>query len=427
MTLKIIRIVESIIIFLLPILMYYEINTIGITTILAIILFVLILFDRIFVDRKNNLFKNNKKYILIYMIYFIMLSFINKFIDSYSVNLGNIFMIAIIISLIFIFQNFENSNDIFIKTYKVFCTIILIYLCIQMIFYYGFNVILSGKIPFLELGEGYNLNNHTFGVSVSTYYTSFSSFFSERSHLVLYCAPFLCIILFDHKKGYLIKSIFISLLLCFTFSGNGIMIVMIIWLLFFISIKSIKNKSKFILLLFGLIIMVAFYMFLKNNKSFSSVLNNLFVSESGNNDSKADYRIYRGFNIFLSMPADKMIFGIGYKNLISFSDWYGLTSKYETNKEYLNSIAQILIYTGIIGFIPFLIFFVKEFMNKCLKKRVLLIVFLLFSLSSSIFLEGTWLIYMILITGIKNVQKRVMINQKRVENQLKVPDIMIQE
>jgi len=106
------------------------------------------------------------------------------------------------------------------------------------------------------------------------------------------------------------------------------------------------------------------------------------------------------------MPLFHKIFGTGYRNLRNAALFYGIASKYDSvnsavNYEYLNSIAQILIYSGFIGLILYLNAIKDAFISSGKCGKILTISFILVCISSSVFNDSSWIQYILLIAAQK--------------------------
>jgi formate hydrogenlyase subunit 3/multisubunit Na+/H+ antiporter MnhD subunit len=63
----------------------------------------------------------------------------------------------------------------------------------------------------------------------------------------------------------------------------------------------------------------------------------------------------------------------------------------------MNALAQVLIYFGIIGFIPFYLFIKKIFIGKSKLIKSLVIAFGLMCVSSSVLFDTYWVLYLAII------------------------------
>ena len=392
---KVLLLFSSFILCLLPITSYYVVGSVYLNSYLMIVLFSIMIVLFILNGLKIDLIK---LFLLIFLFYFLCATLFHLAIESYEVNVGNLLLMCLVSFVVVILFDAKLAKNIFIKTYSFFSIALLWYFIVQLLLYYVFGIKIGGQIPFLSLHEGFILSNHTFGISESTFYISFSSLFSERAHLVLYCTPFLYLKMFGIQQ--LVKksipiSVIVSFLLILTFSGSAIIMVGICWITFLLFGLKTSFVKKMVYSAGLLFILSSMYYLLSTTQAFNSIFERLFVSENGS--SKADYRIYRGFALFFNMPFERCVFGIGFKNLFSYSTTIGLSSIYDSdlaNAEYLNSVSQVLIYFGIIGALILVLAYYYMFKKGTTVSNSTLISFIIFSFSSSIFLDAYWVLYM---------------------------------
>ena len=163
-------------------------------------------------------------------------------------------------------------------------------------------------------------------------------------------------------------------------------------------------------LLIGAVLLGFVAFILSRIPSVMDVINRLFIDLSGSTYSytKADYRIYRGFDYFFQLPIINKVFGIGFKSLESFTRLYGISSVFDKSFlfEYLNSVCQALIYYGILGFCLLFHSYARLFRGCNTIGKVLIIVFLALSVSSSIFLDSTMIMYTLIIFSCRKPNNR---------------------
>lgn len=298
-----------------------------------------------------------------------------------------------------------------IKYYKLVARIACIFLLIQFLSFNLFGIILNGRMPFLELQEVYLIRENLFGFYNAVSFVRFSSFFIEPSHFAQYVAPFICLCLFDRKNGFqkkrILYAVFCSFMVLLSISGTGIMIVSLIWFLYFLFNDSKKLYKKIATVYLGLIISIFLFMLLYYVPALNEMVNNLFVSSDGG-QSKADYRIYRGFDIYFELSFIYQLFGSGYKSIGSLASYYGIESLYDTSAlyEYMNDIALILTNFGLVGFVMFAILIIQIFKQGEVLTKALLITCLAIFISESMFIYGTWRLYIFIIYASISVVKK---------------------
>jgi hypothetical protein len=310
-----------------------------------------------------------------------------------------------------------------VRVYVITSWILTIFLAVQIVLFYLFRIPLDLKIPILQLSEIYerafNYLNFSSGV---TGYVRFSSLFSEPAHYAHYVLPFLCMKLLGYQnlvRKNFIHAVIITIFIIISASGNGIVTASIIWATYFL-IKGKRNLiTKAAYILIGAIAFFVIYQILLNFTFFSETVSRLFLS-SGNAASKADYRIYRGFAVWFDTPLIYQIFGAGYKNGEALINYFSIFTKYDisgVNLEYFNVISQILIYSGVIGIFLYALMFYKFYKQNDICGKLMVVVLLSLCFSSSIFMETTWLLYLVLIyAGIINNKNNKLNTQNKIYN-----------
>lgn len=298
----------------------------------------------------------------------------------------------------------------FLRFYQFACFTMLFFHLIQMVLFYTVEVPVSGIIPFLELEPLYiqafgRLENLIGSLSG---YVRFSSVFSEPAHLAQYTLPFLCMKLFGVKnvvKANITHAFVVSTLIVLSTSGFGIVSVFLMWLIYFFTYKRKNIVKRVFVLVIGLCAMVIVFSILMEMTFFSTTVERLFFP-TGTSSSKADYRVYRGFALYFEMPLVNQLFGNGFKNATAATEYYDISTRFDISGvlyEYMNAIAQILLYSGLVGFFFFIRMLIRIFLKSETFGKAMVIAFFSLCISSSTFLEHTWLLYTLIIYASMNV------------------------
>jgi hypothetical protein len=219
--------------------------------------------------------------------------------------------------------------------------------------------------------------------------------FSEPAQYAVFIIPALCIALFDKSLGKtsnLKLAMLLSLGLVLSTSANGIVLMGFTWTFYLYN----KNRSGFLKILKAIFFLAILFLVALQFEIIQSSLENLFIPTTALT-SKADYRIYRGFSIFLQMPLFYKIFGVGVNNASDFINNYNIVTKYDVTwisvTEYFNNISTILIYSGAIGGLLFFIQLLVMHKNMINTGKIILICFVALCFSSSFYFTSTWIIY----------------------------------
>lgn len=383
-----------------PLLIYYNIpfTTIGINTTINLLSLVFGLYyviaDRNLKIRKKS-FENS---FAMFSVYLACLTVGLFLFAKYKVELGMTFINMLFVAVVLLIYPKRIRYSSCIKLYKVISYVSIGFFLLQF-----FADIASGRhldlhIPFLPLQES----------SVSAFRTTSAGFFSEPAHLAQFITPLIVISLFgeDGSKNNLVPAIFLTVVCLMTISGNAIVICALLWAIFF-GKKAKDGKAKG--LIWYIIGIAAFFIVIaivSRIPEFMRVVNRLFYDRTGEayNFTKADYRIYRGFDYYLMLPWVNKIFGVGYKALESFAKFAGISSQYDTKQsaEYLNAVAQTLVYSGAVGFILYAKSLVRMAKDSNLVGKMILLTYFALSISSSILLDSTMIFFIFIAATQKN-------------------------
>ena len=405
--------ISVVVICIMPIFRYYDtaVFHIKFDILFSIILLCMVLALYFFKNRNNStnyyLFRKSKVFLGVAFTYLFCLTFIYEIFSDISFknseathNLNSI-LFAIIIA--FIIYTFFSGIFIFSRVIKIYSAFVFLIVTIYILQYVLilFGTRISFKLPFEFTSSWASLSNQSFfGMN-----TKPVSLFSERSHFCEYLIPFVGICLYSNlvKKYRLSKAIIVTFCIVLTVSGNGIVIVAVEWLLYFGFYVYKKSSGKRVaLIVCGLLLLFFTYYVLSQISEYSNMFDILFINESTGKwaASKADYRVYRGFDIFSQLPVFNMIVGTGYNHAHLFSLKYNIVSVFDRSTqayEYFSSVTQMLIYSGIIGIVLFSIHFIHFFKESSKAGRGLLFVFLLLCISTEAFLNSMHLFYLALI------------------------------
>lgn len=281
----------------------------------------------------------------------------------------------------------------FKKWYIYFAILTTVYIVVQAFFAYFFKLFLPAKILPIDLYEPAFFNTNQYFIKYGS--IKLQSVFSEPAQYAVFIIPALCIALFDKSLGKtsnLKLAMLLSLGLVLSTSANGIVLMGFTWTFYLYN----KNRSGFLKILKAIFFLAILFLVALQFEIIQSSLENLFIPTTALT-SKADYRIYRGFSIFLQMPLFYKIFGVGVNNASDFINNYNIVTKYDVTwisvTEYFNNITTILIYSGAIGGLLFFIQLLVMHKNMINTGKIILICFVALCFSSSFYFTSTWIIY----------------------------------
>lgn len=401
--------IVALIVVLLPIVRYYDMPLTSVSVFSFFELF-LLLFLVIFGARKKMSTRMHRCRVALvcFLAYSVIATFLaSAFLaKSFLTNsfLSFIFM-GVIISLLI---GIQINKRIVFRVYEIVALgVCLVYIFQLFLMLVGIRV--SFKIPFLSFSESWGyLERYHFGMNDSVP----TSLFSERAHFAEFLIPYLIICLFNRGSKKVKSKVFavaVSVIVLSTLSGNGVVLVLLSWVFYFLLSSSMSPKKVFVIIMSALAIL-ALYNLLNSIPSFNKLFSTLFVNTTGMNAwTKADYRIYRGFDYYRQIPAFNQIFGIGYDNLSIFSDMFNISSIYDKGEMYfgyLSAFFQILIYTGCIGLFLFAIHL--YYFQSCNAKlcKGLLFLFVAICVSTETLFEVYHLLFaLLMVASSKNIYK----------------------
>lgn len=290
--------------------------------------------------------------------------------------------------------------------YKIYSfltgSIIVLYLVQWLMVLVGIRM--SFKLPFMPFNSAYAyLNSMThFGMEPDP-----TAFFSERAHLAEYILPYIAVCLFGKglvKKHPIFKAVVVTAVIFTTVSGTGIVIVLIEWVLFFIGLGQKKSKYRIFYFLMGICALLLVYFVIRQVPAIDDMLNRLFIDTSGDeySSTKADYRIYRGFDLYALLPTYAQIFGIGYNHMWLFSSIHNIVSEYDSSTlayEFFSTVFQIAIYSGVIGLTCAAMHIYNLFKAKSALAKALIIIMSAVWFSSAMFLTNSHIVFVMLIVS----------------------------
>ena len=208
------------------------------------------------------------------------------------------------------------------------------------------------------------------------------------------------------QKNRIKKAVIYSVCVVSTASGNGIVIVALIWLMYFAFFGEFKKRHhRFFVMIAGLVMLVGAFYALKQIPRFSDMFDRLFVDNSGSafENTKADYRVYRGLDIFSKLPFWAQLVGVGYPHMFLFAQKYDIVSVYDLSwklYEYFSAVSMVLLYSGGVGaFFCFKHFYaLYKFKSKTVKGLIVITAALW--CSTEMLFRTTHIMYILLIIAV---------------------------
>ena len=395
---------------ILPFIKYYDFPGIGIsleTFVKIIIFFFSILLIRITrKDLKDKRLKKSSFYFKVFCVWFMAITIFYEVFTNININNPNanytynilIMLIPTMISLSVILDGCLCFDEFYKKYEKFVSFVVLIYIIQWILVIFGKTI--SFKLPFFNYSDSYSyLEPYIFGMNFQP-----TSLFSEKAHLCEFLLPFVIICQYDNKiKHNIIKSVLISIIIISTMSGNGIVALLITWLSYFILFGKIRKVYRFLIILILPFFILILYNFLLRIPTFNRMSKELFINTTGKyTQTKADYRVYRGFDYYFKLTNLEKATGVGYSHMQIYSKEKNITSKYDNPNagfEFFSTITQVLLYSGIIGFILFVIHLYELWKSNSRLVKGLLIMIVAIWFSSQMLFSEIYYIYIMLIVS----------------------------
>lgn len=292
-------------------------------------------------------------------------------------------------------------RNYYIKCMKVFAVIAIAFFFVQYFEYLRTGTRISGLFNFLPLNYGYDL--HSVQEHVMTMGRS-SSFFSEPSHFAQFLIPLLAIeLFFDNKKFHLLFAALIFVVIVIMQSGTGYVgLIPIALFVFPYYRKNFKSKGQrfFVLLIIIAFVSVTVYSVI-NNEIGDYIGRRSEELESDTGAGSGFLRIWRGYFVFADYNLLEKIFGVSSSEVLlshvrNSGFYYGIRAEL-----YFNTVQDILLYTGIIGFVIFVLVIRKIWLGNTICGKALLCCLIAISLVEQCYFSNVMLVHLLLAESMK--------------------------
>lgn len=246
-----------------------------------------------------------------------------------------------------------------IKKYYKICVIfaIVIFLAQELMF----NIVgyrFSALIPYLPVKYSYVTTSEFIAKQMIA--PRSQSIFLEPSHFAQFLLGYLAILLGENvqkRKLFSTSALALSVILLLTWSGNGILLTLLLWLVFFVIVRISPIKKYFVIFPALLVaISIGLYYISSTEKGEKMMERTQELEVEQDRLSSGAVRIYRGYFVYSSMPFIEQITGIGSgttSDAIEHSPYFFLFYDFE---RYLNNMQILLIGYGVLGALLFFLF-----------------------------------------------------------------------
>lgn len=320
----------------------------------------------------------------------------------YNYSISNLSSVKYFFGYVVVFLFFQKTNVLYYSHYKdkfykflYYTTVILLIYTIYEFFSINFMPNLFVDFPRIHMKQ-YD------SVFLGKYIRA-RGYMEESGHFAAYLEFSIPLILFylDYNKKN--KTIFILILLVCIFFINSAINVVLLGLFFIIYLMkdmnfTLQKYMKFMIIFFSFIIIINFIEFniYEVINSLELLINKAFLKQKDISVIDRTYRIKEALNVLKK----NYFLGIGPKNLSSFCTTYYL-SNMDTS---LNLIIDLVLYSGILGFISFSIYiFIIFYKAFCLRKDIkfyiifsLILVFIHYQIITNYWYPWMWIIISII-------------------------------
>lgn len=303
----------------------------------------------------------------------------NSFISSY--------VSIILFTLSFLLFIPHLDYNLIKKYYKVCVLFVSTIFVIQELMFNLVGYRFSALIPFIPVRYSY-VDTAEF-IAKQMVAPRSQSVFLEPSHLAQFLLGYLAILLGENiQKNKLLSfsTLGLSLLLLLTWSGNGILLTLLLWIVFFVMIRMNPIKKYFVIVpLLLIVIFISLQYFSSTEKGEEVMARTEELDVEQEHLSSGAIRIYRGYFVFGAMPFVEKVTGVGSGttgDVIEHSPFYFLFYDFE---RYLNNIQMLLVGYGLVGTLLFGLF-LKDLI-KCRNPIALMCVLLFIGMC---FIEYFW-------------------------------------
>lgn len=337
--------------------------------------------------------RNLSKYLLYICFVIVISADFNLSWLSRLLGIGHTFLLFVLF-----YSRFEFAY--FIKLYRRIAIVCILFFFFQEFIYRTTGFRPTGIIPFLPvtLGDGGNALSEYMSIASRSSY-----FFSEPAHVAQFLLPLLAYELFyrnGRRSDILIGASLLALLLLM--SGNGVIGLICIFIAYILHYaKNVKSGYKYFAL--AIIISATTYGAIRFAETevgqiVSKRTEELSMVSSVTGDDSGFVRIYRGYYVYDNLNFFEKTFGLfNFERLRERINSSSVGWAFEANDDYFNVIQNVLIKTGILGMLIFLIFLFRDLWYKNTEySKCIIFIFLVFSFVTNMYLTPTMVLYTVL-------------------------------
>lgn len=315
---------------------------------------------------------------------------------------------GIIYSFLFFLLFFYESDFYYlVKWYKFYAIGFILFLFTQEAMYVSTGIRVPGLIPGLPLVDNL-MDSEKYMEQVVFGYRS-SSVFSEPAHFAQWLLPFLSIeLLFDKSKNHNIISGATILALLLLRSGNA-MIGLVVILFFYMGALLIEKgkPSRFVqVIVFSSILLLSGYYYLNSDVGNDVLKRQDELSITGSSSDKmGQVRLFRGYYVFAEYNIFEQIVGMSdIPKLMAYIKSSPVAVFFEDDETYFNAIQSILLKTGYVGLIIFILLCISLSKENKFAGKAIVWSFFALSFVAGLFFTPTMALYLVLPYKMKQIK-----------------------
>lgn len=347
---------------------------------------------------------SNAKFFYCYILYY----FISRAI------LGTSFGDKIAPSVLFFFVYWCFLNEYlklssFLKFYRIAAFINIVFFVVQELMYAIIGYRIFGIVSFLPstLGNG-EIDMNSFAEKYSEAERS-CAFFSEPAHFVQFLLPLLAIELLyvANRKAYFRCVLYVLTLLGLA-SGNALLGLFVVFLFYIVSLwKKMRSVLSIICVFFVVAVTLSFVVYIMQTEYGKKLMDRQEQLDPEPLHSSSGFiRIFRGYYVLDTMPSASKIFGLNSDDKLDDAiEACDVSTTFKEGDRYLNGVQKILVYTGYIGTILFIIGLSQIYRGNNLAGKCCIAIFVSLSFIASIFFSYT-MVFMLVCSSLMLKEKQ---------------------
>ena len=304
---------------------------------------------------------------------------------SGSVAIG-LFFVVILLGLFCKYLDFPSLY----KWYKRVAIVCCIFSIFQYVVYKTTGTfIYGGAIPGLPLNLEYNAERMTRP----------TAFFQEPAYCAQYLLPLFAFEIIGNKLKNKSLIILLAISLILISSGNGLVGMIVIAFAFIIHIISNYSLLKKITILSATIISlgVGTFYFIQTEDGAKLLERTNELSGNATELSSGFIRIYRGYYVFSALdPIEKTIGINGEEKMNRAIQSSGIWSLFGLNDKFFNAIQSVMIRSGYLGLIFFLLMLFTSYRRSSYEMKVIIIIYFVLAFIESMYMDWKMMYYLVI-------------------------------